>query len=109
MKKIQILFIVLMLGLTSCTQRGCQAVERGVQFSERYYQVSLFSGGKIVKQYTFKGIVNQETNSEGVYWIQDGKLIEISGDYIIESSDNTPFQELNFETVVDTSAKVIKK
>jgi len=107
MKK-QFILVLLLLSLTSCTQRGCQSFNRSFQFTERYYKVSVYSGGKVVKQFQFKGIINQEENSDGIYWYDNyGELIEVSGDYIVESSNNGNFKEeiISWNTVDIDSLK----
>lgn len=87
MKKL-ILPAVMLILLSSCTQRGCQRLEKKVQFSERKYTIEVYSGGEIVFKDEFTGIINQEESSDGVYYIKNGVLVEISGDYIIRSTDN---------------------
>jgi len=76
----------MMFALASCTQRGCQSASREFQYSERNYKVHLYSGGKEVFTDSFTGIINQEDHSDGLYYFRGDKLIEISGEYIIESS-----------------------
>ncbi len=78
----------LMLLLTSCTQRGCQRWEKNTQYSERTYEVKMFSGGQVVFQDTFTGIVNGEEGTDGFYYFKQDTLIEISGDYTLKSLDN---------------------
>lgn len=85
MKKI-ILLSLTALFLTSC-QRGCTRLERGLQITERNYTVTVFSGGDTVFVDTFKGIINNSENSDGIYYYNsNGDLVEISGDYIIKSN-----------------------
>lgn len=109
MKK-QFILILTLLFLTSCTQRGYQSFNRRFQFTERYYRVSVFSGGKIIKQFNFKGIINQEENSDGIYWYDTyGELIEVSGDYIVESSSNGTFKEEIVSMETTDTAKFIKQ
>lgn len=72
--------------LSSC-QRGCARWNKRNQFTERNYEVIMFSGGDTVFVDHFKGIVNNNEKSDGVYYYNtNGDLIEISGDYIIKSN-----------------------
>lgn len=82
MKKAILIFTA--LSLVGC-QRGCTRMERNFQTSERDYTVTVFSGGDTVFTDKFHGIVNNSEHSDGIYYYKDDKLIEISGDYIIES------------------------
>jgi len=85
MKKSLLTAFAMILLLTSCTQRGCQRFDKNMQFTERTYEVSLYSGGTIVFQDTFKGIVNGEQGTDGFYYFKQDTLIEISGDYVLRS------------------------
>lgn len=87
MKKQITVMAFLLLLLSSCTQRGCQSINRKLQFSERSYHIEMYSGGEIVFKDDFVGIVNQEEHSDGIYYIKNGSLIEVSGDYILTSTD----------------------
>lgn len=87
MKNLSYLFI-LFIFLSSCTQRGCQKLDRTFQYSSRTYNIKVYSGGQVIFEDNFTGIVNQETQSDGIFYTKDGKLIEISGDYILTSIDN---------------------
>lgn len=77
-------FIFLFL-FCSCTKQGCQAWDRSQQYSDRTYQVKVYSGGKVVYSDQFSGIINQEEKSDGIYYYKIDTLVEISGDYIIKS------------------------
>lgn len=83
MKKVA--FIALLLGFTSCTQRGCQATKVGFEFSEREYIVDMYSGGRVVFTDTFRGIVNGEEGTDGFYYLKGDTLIEVGGDYVLKS------------------------
>lgn len=78
------LVAVAMLSLTSC-QRGCAKLDRSIQASERDYSIVMFSGGDTVFVDSFRGIVNNSENSDGIYYYKNGELIEVSGDYVIKS------------------------
>ncbi len=84
--KTNTLALLLITTLTSC-QRGCNKLDRAIQTTDRYYEVTLFSGGDTVFTDKFKGIVNNSEQSDGIYYFNNnGQMIEISGDYIIKSS-----------------------
>lgn len=101
------LFIIATLLLASCTARDRQQLDRSWQFTSRYYTVTVYSGGKPIKVYTFKGIINQEEHTDGIYFYDsNNKLTEISGDYIIESTNFKPTENTNDFTIEsDTAAK----
>lgn len=82
MKKLLSLF--LLFSLCSC-QRSCQKLKRGYQAVDRQYTVCMFSGGDTVFVDQFKGIIENNDSSDGVYYFKGDTLIEISGDYIIIS------------------------
>jgi len=85
MKKVIIALIV--ITLTSCTQRGCQSWKRTQQYSSRAYGVYMYSGGKIVFEDHFTGIINQEEHSDGIFYFKNDTLIEVNGDYIVKSEN----------------------
>ncbi len=77
--------MILAVGLLSSCQRGCQRMERGFQTTERNYEVEMYSGGEVVFRDSFRGIVNESKESDGVFYFKGDSLIEVSGDYIIKS------------------------
>lgn len=81
-KTISILLLVILCG---CTQRGCQKMEKQFQFSERNYHITQYSGGKIVGDYKFYGILNDSEGSDGYFFFKQDTLIEVSGDLTIKS------------------------
>jgi len=85
MKK-RTLFIVLAVLMTSCTQRACQSNKREFQTSDRQYDIKVYSGGKLIRHDNFRGIVNQEDSSDGMYYFKGDSLIETGGQYVIISS-----------------------
>lgn len=86
MRKINLLIAVTsILFLTSCTQRGCQRWEKDTQFTERSYRIDVYSGGKPVFTDQFRGIVNGEDKTDGIYYFKGDTLVEISGDYVLKS------------------------
>jgi hypothetical protein len=51
----------------------------------RYYNVKQFSGGKLIGEYNFNGILNNQEHSDGYYWYEGDTLIEVSGDITVKS------------------------
>lgn len=78
------IFALLIL-MTGCTPRNCQSIERGFQFSERNYLIRQYSGGKLVGEYKFHGILNSEEKSDGYFFFRADTLVEVSGDLTIKS------------------------
>ena len=73
--------------LTSCA-RTCQKLERStIDNHEHQMRVSLYSGGQVVKTWEFKGIINNSENSDGYFFYYNNKLVEVSGDVVIEHLD----------------------
>jgi hypothetical protein len=83
MKKL--LIVLSLFALTSCTQRGCQRWEKQTQYTNRNYEVIMFSGGDTIFHDKFNGIINGEEGTDGFYYFKSDTLIEVSGDYIIKS------------------------
>jgi hypothetical protein len=83
MKK-RILIIIIAVTLTSC-QRSCNSFERDFQTSDLNYSIKMYSGGHVVFEDHFKGIVNNSEHSDGVYYYKGDTLIEISGDYVLKA------------------------
>jgi len=84
MKK-QIFVYLSLLGLISCTARQCQGCNRATQFTDRNYDVKLYSGDSMVFHDVFHGIINQEEHSDGFYYFKGDTLVEIGGNYVIKS------------------------
>lgn len=82
MKKVLLAFL---MAFTSCTQRGCQSWDRSTQFSNRKYDIKVYSGGKLIYEEQFTGIVNQEEKTDGFYYFKNDTLIEISNNQIMKS------------------------
>lgn len=82
MKKLSIFLLILMTG---CTERGCQKLEKSMQFSERNYHIIQYSGGKVVGEYRFHGILNDSEGSDGYFFFKQDTLVEVSGDLTIKS------------------------
>lgn len=76
MKKVFILFGIILL-FTSCS-RFWEATKRDLQVSDRNYHIEQYSGGKLIKVYDFKGILNNSSQSDGFYFYKNDILVEIS-------------------------------
>ena len=85
MKK-TIVTLAIALFAVSCTDRTQQSLSRNFQFSDRNYNITVYSGGKPVFEDSFHGMINQEENSDGVYYFKGDTLIELSGEYVIKSA-----------------------
>ena len=72
-------FFLTILSLTSCT-RSCQRFKRKNQIGEKDCTVRQFSGGQLIRQWNFKGIVNSDEHSDGYYFTIGDTLYEVSGD-----------------------------
>lgn len=81
MKIILTLFISIVL-FSSCTSRSRAEIKR-TYLGEKEYNVQVYSGGHMIREYNFKGILNNQDSSDGFYWFQGDTLIEVSGDIII--------------------------
>lgn len=85
MRKTFIYLCVIFL-LSSCA-RGCQGCTKTFADNvEQNVKVTLFSGGKEVRSWTFYGIVNNEEGGTA-YFYYKGKLVELEGDFVIEHLD----------------------
>lgn len=79
------LLIFIILIFTGCTTRQCQSCKRANQFSERDYEVFMYSGDSLVFHDKFHGVINQEDSSDGIYYFKGDTLIEVGGNYLIKS------------------------
>ncbi|MCB0711289.1 MAG: hypothetical protein KDD67_03060 [Ignavibacteriae bacterium] len=79
-----LLLFIFAITLAGCA-RECEGCRRSVQTGERNYIVTQYSGGVVVNQYRFKGIVNDAEDSDGYYWSIGDTLYEVSGDVLIQS------------------------
>jgi len=82
-----ILPLACILLLSSCTQRGCQKTAKSFQYTDRTYEVTVYSGGVVIHHDFFKGIVNGEEATDGFFYFKNDSLYEISGDYVLKSAD----------------------
>lgn len=86
MKKL-VFAIACIASLASCTERERQRMARNSQVTDRSNEVLVFSGGNVVYRDNFRGIVNQEKESDGIFYFKGDTLVEISGDYVVKSVD----------------------
>lgn len=70
---------IALLTLTGC-QRGCQKIERSLQVTDKPVIVRHYSGGVLIREYRFTGIVNNSEASDGYYFTIGDTLYEVSGD-----------------------------
>lgn len=83
-KILALVFIASLIISFGCA-RSCEKINRTFQTSDREYWVEMYSGGKLIKEYHFKGILNNQENSDGYYFYKNDTLIEIGGDVIVKS------------------------
>ena len=81
MKKIifYLFFGITTLALTGCA-RGCEKFKRDVRITPNHIIVRQYSGGQLVFERNFKGIVNTSKTSDGYYFTINDTTFEISGD-----------------------------
>jgi hypothetical protein len=87
MKLIPIILIAVML--SGCA-RGCQGFERQILDNQAHeLKITMYSGGDTVYHTHLKsGIVNNSEKSDGCYFYSnENKLVELSGDVVIEYLD----------------------
>ena len=79
-----LVLILLTLLMAGCA-RSCTGCRRSAQTGAREYHIQQYSGGEVVGEYRFHGIVNNAEESDGYYWYQGDTLVEVSGDVVIRS------------------------
>jgi hypothetical protein len=47
--------------------------------------IKFLTGGKLISDYTFKGILNNQEHSDGYYFYVNDTLVEVSGDILVKS------------------------
>ena len=87
MRKLYQLFAIVSILLLSSCQRACTRFNKKIQTAERNYQITMYSGGKVVFQDRFRGIINDSEGSDGMYYYKGDTLVEVSRDYIIKSTN----------------------
>ena len=81
-------FLVTIIALSGCA-RTCQKLERNTSDNKPHdIKVTLYSGGEEIRTWEFFGIVNSSKDSDGYYFYYNEKLVEVSGDVVIEYLDN---------------------
>ncbi len=83
----KLLIFLLALVFAACSTKGCTRMNKEWQMSDRTYIVKQYSGGKLIGEYKFEGILNDSEGSDGYYFFKGDSLIEVSGDLIIKSVD----------------------
>ena len=83
---IKITLLTIIIGpmlMISCT--GANKAKR--ESRGKPHKVTLYSGGKAIQEWITEGRVKSAQNSDGYYFMNDatGRLIEVSGDVVIES------------------------
>lgn len=78
-------FVLIALLVGGCA-RGCESLEREFQTSDRQYHIKQYSGGVLIKEWNFIGILNNQDASDGYYFTVNDTLYEIGGDLIISST-----------------------
>ena len=81
-KRIKLLLSIIVLSLFSfggCA-RMCESFDRSFQTGNLDYHVKQYSGGQLIGEWKFSGIVNNSDGSDGYYFNYQGQTVEISGD-----------------------------
>jgi hypothetical protein len=83
-KLFYLIAIIAIVSLSSCA-RSCQGLSRDLlDNTSQDVRVTMYSGGVLIKMYEFNGIISNSANSDGYYFYYKGKLVEVSGDILIE-------------------------
>lgn len=87
-KLLGLLLIIVLVGSTGCA-RWKQKNKRNLFDNKAHdIKVTLYSGGQAVRVWDLKdAIISNSDGSDGYYFYEGGKLIEISGDIVIEYQD----------------------
>jgi hypothetical protein len=87
MKKFVLLIVTVAL---IAVLSGCNDAARARMSRGGPKVISLYSGGKMVKQWHSRNRVVSEDNSDGWYWVgNDGKLVMISGGAVTVEEDTS--------------------
>lgn len=76
------LIAIVMLG---CTARDRNGISRSFS-GNRVYHIKLYSGGKLIRDDKFTGVVDNQDSSDGMYYYKNDTLVEIGGQYEITST-----------------------
>lgn len=82
MKRI-VLLVLMSLMMAGCA-RTCNNFSRKFSGVQNYH-IRQYSGGVLIGEYRFKGVLDNQNNSDGFFFFKGDTLIELSGDLIIES------------------------
>ena len=81
-------FYIFLIAVTlSGCARTCEKFDRSIQFGPRNYHIVQYSGGQVVAEYKFRGMLNSSQSSDGYYWTVGDTLFEVSGDVRIMSTE----------------------
>lgn len=86
MKRNTLIYVLLFVFLTSCA-RQYTSCNRKYEAGDRTYEVIMYSGGDTVFYDKFKGMINDAEGSDGCYYYKRDTLVELSGDYVLKSTD----------------------
>jgi hypothetical protein len=70
---------ILFLSFTGCA-RSCESLDAGIQMTNKDIIVRQYSGGKLIFERKFHGMVNSSKESDGYYFTDDDTLFKLSGD-----------------------------
>lgn len=77
-------WVLVALTLGGCTSSYRARVSPGRLMSD--FKVTLYSGGVAVREWTSKGVVHSENESDGYYFVDrtTGDIVEVNGTVVIE-------------------------
>lgn len=80
---------LLLILLLTLTLTGCGAFRNSFNktlnaWGSGHYIVTVWSGEKAVRVYDVNGFVNTESQSDGWYFVVNGKLVRVAGTVTIE-------------------------
>lgn len=75
----KLLIAICLVSLTGCA-RKCESISRKYQAGDKPNIVRHFSGGQLIREWRFNGIVNSSESSDGYYFTIGDTLYEVSGD-----------------------------
>ena len=87
---ITVVIAIIIIAIPLTIKYGCMASGRAkLGGLGSPHKIEVFSGGKLIREYTSEGKVRPEENSDGYYFMdkESGKLIEVEGDIIITRLD----------------------
>lgn len=77
------------LGMVTMMMFGCGSIGNEIgkissSVKNGSFKVTLYSGGKEVKAWDVNGYISTEKQSDGYFWYDNGKIVRVSGDVVIE-------------------------